>query len=123
MAELYMERYNGEEYEFLSTTGVWREKPPVGDFNNKIHYRIKQKTVIINGFTVPDDFVKGLNEEKGSILYVETLSNPNYAAGHPSLYNDAYLNLCKERGILHTTKKGAIASCKARIGIDPNEEG
>lgn len=80
-------------------------------------YRRKPQTVTISGFEVPAP----LKAFKAEYYYVES-------PACRELYweakkGDSKLDSCRlERGIAHSTKEGAIASCKARLGIDPEEK-
>ena len=78
-------------------------------------YRRKPNNVIVNGFEVIDDVIK---EEASSFqCFVEEPSNLSFnsrSRGHAT-------HTERSRGIVHTTQAGAIAHCKARLGIDPNE--
>ena len=82
-------------------------------------YRRKPKIVTVNGFEVVDDVIMEAPEEDTEYWFECQVSNgfvDRYSWDHDPL--DLML---LERGLTHTTKEGAIAHCKARLGIDPNE--
>jgi len=81
-------------------------------------YRIKPRTIMVNGFEVLEP------------MRVEPCANSEYYLSCPTL--DAFATLFKwgnlqteslwlSRGLCHSTKEAAIAHAKAMLGIDPNE--
>jgi hypothetical protein len=81
-------------------------------------YRRKPQTVTINGFEVPAPLKEGI---KGVQYYIEQPDNHAFFNDY-SWADDDFDLRCLDRSIAHTTKEGAIASCKARLGIDPDGE-
>jgi hypothetical protein len=81
--------------------------------------RRKQKTHTVNGFTVPEP----LREipQVGSMYSVEYPSNTSFFETF-RWNTDSSDSRSIERGIAHATKEGAIANCKARLGIDPAKD-
>ena len=79
--------------------------------------RRKEKTHVVNGFTVPKPL--RVPDADGSAYFVESLSEPE-------LFDIPWTNVPSpnwiKRGIVHATKEGAIANCKARLGIDPYKD-
>jgi hypothetical protein len=87
-------------------------------------YRRKPQTVKINGFEVPAPLKEALAD--GDEYFIEA---PNVSEfyiiefwGGGAVDAEKYDQMQLHRGIAHATKEGAIASCKARLGIDPNGE-
>lgn len=80
--------------------------------------RRKQKTHVVNGFTVPEPLREP--PEKDSTYYVEEASYDDFYNIYQ--WNSDFDTRCLERGIAHATKEGAIANCKARLGIDPYKD-
>ena len=81
--------------------------------------RRKQKTHIVNGFTVPEP----LRDEPAIYepFFVEQPAGKSFCIEFSWGGFDIAKNSF-ERGIAHATKEGAIANCKARLGIDPYKE-
>ena len=74
--------------------------------------RRKQKTHVVNGFTVPEPLWE--HPESGDGYHVEMATYPSF---FESLRwtRDSYDVKNFERGIAHATAEGAIANCKARL--------
>ena len=86
----------------------------------KWEIRRKQKTHIVNGFTVPEPLLEipPINTE----YFVESLQNKEYYEVFSACID--YLDFrALQRGIAHATQEGAIANCKARLGIDHYKDG
>lgn len=79
-------------------------------------YRRKPQTVTINGFEVPAPLKVAPD---GGRYYIEYVDEDCFYS-HSIWSGHTYDRKCLKRGIAHATKEGAIASCKARLGIDPN---
>ena len=78
-------------------------------------YRRKPQTVTINGFEMPAP----LKEIEAEYYFLESLDSPDYYQVPKS--GDKFLdNHRLSRGVVHGSAACAIASCKARLGIDPN---
>lgn len=84
--------------------------------HNKWKLRIKPSTVTINGVELEDDRVSSAELKSGQkyfieVMHIEELCNTEHYTGHE--YDSSYI----QRGIAHHTREGAIAFCKARLGI------
>ena len=114
VAKLYTARANGETIQTLYSSGKWHD---LNHTDSMICFgcRIQSKTRIINGFEVPDCLHKEPNTD---YIFLEDLALISLAVEidlkHTSPFDSTY-----KKGILHATKEGAIANCKARLGIDP----
>lgn len=81
-------------------------------------YRVKPKTILVNGFEVPEPMRETLQNND-----VYFIANPvrdeffEYCYCGGDMYDDLWLS----RGLCHSTKEAAIAHAKAMLGIDPNE--
>ena len=110
---------NGEEIEYLSHTGKWRDR---GDgmaetFKPRLKYRIKPRTITVNGFEVPEPMREA--PEIGSRYWIATTTGQTLAGD--AVWNADIADLLwLSRGICHYTKEAAIAHAKAMLGIDPN---
>lgn len=80
--------------------------------------RRKQKTHVVNGFTVPEP----LRDEplRNSMYFIEEPSAVKFYSNFR--WDSDFDKRCMKRGIVHATKEGAIANCKARLGIDPYKD-
>ena len=110
---------DGSDIEYLSHTGKWRER---GDgmaetFKPGLKYRIKPRTITVNGFEVPEPI-----RAKPSVGDEYCVASPvDDGMYYRELWSDdEYENLWLSRGICHTTKESAIAHANAMLGIDPN---
>lgn len=110
----------GAEIEYLSHTGKWCDR---GDglaetFKPRLKYRIKPRTIKVNGFDVPEP----MREEPahGSMYFVASPTDADYNKQY-FWYDDEMDSRVISRGIGHTTKEAAIAHSKAMLGIDPNQ--
>lgn len=80
-------------------------------------YRIRQRTTVINGFTVPEPL--RAFPKFGEEYFVERLDFEDYFAS--KVYMETEIEeVWLDRGLMHSTKEGAITSCKARLGINPH---
>lgn len=108
---------NGEEIEYESYAGKWIDR---GDsmaviFKQGLKYRIKPRTIKVNGFNVPEPMKQA--PDIGTDYFVSSVVQEHYHI--PSCwdgYSEDYLRL--SRNICHTTKEAAIAHAKAMLGID-----
>ena len=72
--------------------------------------RIKQKTVMFNGFDLPEPVKETPNE--GQVLYVPRPESPdNYVKFN--WFNSEYDQLALKKGLIHATKENAIAWANA----------
>ena len=115
---------NGEEIEYSQKEGVWynfkNAEPDLLSFVVGEDYRIKQKTITVNGMEVPAPLttLEGLD-----IFYLAAPSCVNFYISFEVntplwvsttiLRNKDWL----ERGLCHKTKEAAIAHAKAMCGI------
>lgn len=81
-------------------------------------YRIKPRTIIVNGFEVPAPMREAPND--GVKYFFPNLSYNDYFWSH-EWENDRVDVRVLERGLCHTTKEAAIAHAKAMLGISPHE--
>jgi hypothetical protein len=81
-----------------------------------IQYRRKPQTVNINGFEVPAPLKETPSLRR---YYIELAHTSSFYSGETWEDTGTDRRWLK-RGIAHATKEAAIASCKARLGIDPN---
>lgn len=97
---------------------LFPDSPYTDPITDGVFFRIKKPTTIINGFTLLDDRVTEKPENVASV-YCECLSAPEFCYGVEVRHmpNIDLINGIK-CGILHHTKEGAIAFCKARLGHD-----
>ena len=81
-------------------------------------YRIKPKTIKVNGFDVPEPIHE--NPKIGSLYFIPSLESENL---HITRRWDGqgFDSIRLSRNICHATKEAAIAHAKALLGIDPNE--
>lgn len=102
---------NGEEIEVrLGTSGDWHSKDNNG-FSTHMDYRIKPKTITVNGIEVPAPLttLEGLDT-----FYLATPSHVDFYINYWAAVS------CKrwlDRGLCHKTKEAAIAHAKAMCGI------
>lgn len=90
----------------------WTTLKKTPQWHPENEYRRKPKTVNINGFEVVQELFEEADPE--SNCFVEDASDLEfYFEGKISSHRVL-------RGIAHKTKESAVASCKARLGIDPN---
>lgn len=80
-------------------------------------YRVKPKTILVNGFEVPEPMREAPND--GVKYFFPNLSYNDYFWRH-EWENDRVDVRVLERGLCHSTKEAAIAHAKAMLGIDPN---
>lgn len=94
---------NDKDWDSLYTSPQW---------NPENEYRRKPKTVNINGFEVVQELFEEANPDE--IGYIERADE--YGFWIHGLLTEHRVKY----GVAHKTKESAIASCKARLGIDPN---
>ena len=106
-------RHNGSE--------IW------WDFNNAVYdcisfttieeYRIKPKTIKVNGFDIPEPLNQGTG--CGNSFYIACPTMDTLFIQHNAVLSS---DLWFKRGLVHSTKEAAITHAKAMLGIDPNKE-
>lgn len=82
-------------------------------------YRIKPKTIMVNGFEVPEPMREDLNNFE---RYFTPSVGSDSLCNHHSWESDGYDKRHLSRGLIHLTKEAAIAHAKAMLGIDPNTD-
>lgn len=113
---------NGEAVEYCGIDGVWRPCLSVSIPSlvvATIKYRIKPKTIKVNGFDVPEPMRVAL--VAGSTYWVVSLVKAEMCVSY-TWYNDRQDSLYLSRGICHTTAEAAVAHAKAMLGINPNKD-
>ncbi len=100
-----------------NTGGQWR--PCGGVFVEGSEYRIEPKTILVNGFEVPEPMREAPKEK--TPYFTICVSHPDFFREELWFNNDSHVRLLK-RGICHATKQAAIAHAKAMLGIDPKGE-
>ena len=98
--------------------GVWFDTS--GDvklLTSHIKYRIKPRTITVNGFEVPEPMREAPTQ--GSEYFTPNITGDDLFS-RAYWRNDAFDNRWLSRGICHYTKESAIAHTKAMLGIDPN---
>lgn len=103
-----------ERWEIPDRNNCWRTLASNPNwFPNGEFYRRKPKTVKINGIVCPDDIISEPPETRGQTIYLEVSDQPEWV-GYLN-WSDSEINLIRlQRGLLHSTKEGAVAACKAR---------
>lgn len=109
---------NGEEIEYLHQGKFWSTKVfPTLEYETE--YRIKPKTIKVNGFDVPEPVRNPLN--KGDMYYMPNTYSERFYRKFTWM-NDMDDKRSLERNLIHMTEKAAVAHAKAMLGIDPNKE-
>lgn len=86
-------------------------------FVDGLKYRVKPKTILVNGFEVPEPMREA--PKNGNKYFTHSLMAKEFNCG-ATWENDGVDVRMLERGLCHTTKEAAIAHAKAMLGIDPN---
>jgi len=80
-------------------------------------YRIKPRTIVVNGFDVPEPM---LSYPEHRTQYFCAAPDRNFLCFESVfMQNDEVDANRLHKGLLHTTKEAAIAHAKAMLGIDP----
>lgn len=88
-------------------------------FGRSREYRIKPRTIKVNGFDVPKAITK--KPKLGSSIFIANISAMDFY--QLSEWHDAdQQNRALQRGLVHSAEESAIAHAKAMLGIDPNKE-
>ena len=91
------------------------------DFSSDIrHYKIKPKTIKVNGFEVPEPVKEELILGQYYFIPSPTNFEVNDLFEDFSWDSDRHDKSFLDRGIIHLTKENAIAHAKAMLGINPN---
>ena len=107
----------GKDVELQDSNGEWVKKHKTCGFEFGYKYRIKPRTITVNGFEVPEP-MRG-NPKKGSTYYVPSPSDCCMFFT-VEWCNDDDDNYWLSIGLCHATQESAIAHAKAMLGIDPN---
>ena len=117
----------GVDIQVSAGDGNWHKKgEKERSFCAGFKYRIKPRTIKVNGFDVPEPMSE--RPKEGDVIYVVTLYSPTgeQASSMPHSgsrwCNSGNQNFWLNHGLIHATKEAAIAHAKAMIGIDPNKE-
>ena len=113
---------DGEQCQYNSRkdgSGEWFDMTKCGMFMHEMKYRIKPRTIKVNGFDVPEPMREA--PKKGTEYFVAHLG-ASHMHGRAT-WNDDGIDLCYlQRGICHATKEAAIAHANAMLGIDQNKK-
>ena len=88
-------------------------------FERNEQYELAPRTIMLNNFEVPEPVRNPLND--GDVYYAENPLN-RLLFLQTMWYGEEIDNRLLKMGIIHLTKENAIASCKARHGIDPKND-
>lgn len=109
---------DGEEVQFYGEhTEEWIAKA-TGSLRADTKYRIKPRTITVNGFEVPEPM--RIKPDEGFEYFVSTPSDSEMfyvATWDDDIHDERWFY----RGLCHTTEEAAIAHAKAMLGIDPNQ--
>lgn len=84
-----------------------------------VMFRLKPKTRVINGFTVPAPLTKAPDN---GIYYLADSTSDSWSSIHPFYWNGDPTDLkWLKRGLCFATREAAIANAKAVCGINPEE--
>lgn len=88
------------------------------DLSGDCEYRIKPRTITVNGFEVPEPMQEapeiGVEYWIAAPAFEDYCERVNWSA---SAYGKRYI----DRGLCHSSRNSAIAHAKAMLGIDPNQ--
>jgi hypothetical protein len=113
---------DGEDIQYYNVTGFWVDvNPRIPTFYENTKYRIKPKTININGFEVPEPCREPL--QRGDEYCIADVSSGN---GHSIQWNFSELDIKWLRlGIIHKTKEAADLHSTALLSftrIEANHE-
>ena len=119
-------RGEADDWEVSCNTWSSDEWKPAGGYLDVLYTctdnwnsRRKQKTHVVNGFTVPEPLLE--IPSVGEFFYLEDAVKSRFFDAQIWDVREFY-KFAFSRGIAHATKEGAIANCKARLGIDPYKD-
>jgi hypothetical protein len=113
---------NGEEIEMSSDGKTFMlSVRPTWNFNY-VTYRVKQKTININGYEVPEPCREPL--ENGTTYYVYDLVRDEliYTSTWVSQCGDSMDKQRLKRGLIHLTKEAAVAHAEALLSFTQKED-
>lgn len=87
------------------------------NFIEGMEYRIKQRTIMVNGFEVPEPMREAPKE--GVHFWAAQFENDCMVEVYDYDSSDNHSKRYLKLGLCHTTKKAAVAHAKAMLGIDP----
>lgn len=108
---------NGEVIQ-MYVFGKWSDCMEPTAFVDGCKYRVKPKTILVNGFEVPEP-MREEPELNDSYFTPQPVAEDMFFTARWTNHKIDSIRL--SRGICHTTKEAAIAHAKAMLGIDPNE--
>lgn len=108
---------DGEEIEYYCMGYGWLPKN-AGMFDSSMQYRIKPRTVKVNGFEVPGPMKVA---PSNSVSYWVPVVHFDEWCVEYKWANDIDDFRLLEKGLCHTTKEAATAHAKAMLGIAPNQ--
>jgi hypothetical protein len=113
----FVEAFASGEKVSCFLNGKWSDC--AGAFVTSTEYRIEPKTILVNGFEVPEPM--RVEPAIKSKYYLPALACEQL--NHTAWWDANHAERLK-RGICHSTKEAAVAHAKAMLGIDPksNEE-
>lgn len=103
---------------YVEQNGKWYDCKEPTAFVDGCKYRIKPKTILVNGFEVPEPMM--VKPDDGAVYYIVDPTLEIFAnkfVWHDEERESKWLS----RGICHTTKEAAIAHAKAMLGINPKD--
>lgn len=109
---------NGEVLQ-MYVYGKWSDCMEPIAFIDGCKYRVKPKTILVNGFEVPEPMREEPNQGEG-YYYASISVGALYGFAAWTKHEADLIRLT--RGICHTTKEAAIAHAKAMLGINPNTD-
>lgn len=96
----------------------WSDCKEPTAFVDGCKYRVKSKTILVNGFEVPEPMLEEPEHDQ-DYFYPIVSSGDFYGSAIWTKHKIDIMVL--ERGLCHTTKEAAIAHAKAMLGIDPKD--
>lgn len=96
----------------------WSDCKEPTAFVDGCKYRIKPKTILVNGFEVPEPMRE--KPKNGDKYFTPSLIANEFNC-EAIWSSDSVDKGLFGRGICHTTKEAAIAHAKAMLGIDPKD--
>ncbi len=111
----FIEAHARGEKVSCSTGGKWINCG--GVFVEGSEYRIEPKTILVNGFEVPEPMREA--PEEGVPYFIASVSGEVFS--YIVTWERSHSNWL-ERGICHLTKEAAITHAKAMLGIDPKSD-
>jgi hypothetical protein len=99
---------NGKRWiPFLEARPTWDEA---------YQYRRKGGTIKVNGFDVPEPMRDPRN---GVSYWLADTTDTSFVARFEFQDNSAWRCICRDRGLIHSTKEAAAKHAMAMCGIDP----